>query len=47
MYIAFGHERADKLARPERRLLDSRVKLVVGEVVERGRHANQTVELAR
>ncbi len=33
MYIAFGHEKADKLVRPERSLLDARVNLVVGEVV--------------
>jgi len=32
MYIAMGGERADKLQRPERGLLDSRVNLVVGEV---------------
>ncbi len=32
MYIAMGGERAAKLARPERSLLDHRVKLVVGEV---------------
>ena len=30
MYIAFGHERASKLSRPERGLLDQRVKLVTG-----------------
>ncbi len=32
MYIAMGGERADKLQRPERGLLDSRVGLVVGEI---------------
>ncbi len=32
MYIAMGGERADKLQRPERGLLDSRVNLVVGQV---------------
>jgi sulfide:quinone oxidoreductase len=32
MYIAMGGERADRLQRPERGLLDSRVTLVVGEV---------------
>jgi len=44
MYIAFGHERADKLSRPERSLLDSRVKLVIGEVA-RVDDLAQTVEL--
>jgi sulfide:quinone oxidoreductase len=34
MYIAMGGERADKLQRPERGLLDSRIKLVVGEVAK-------------
>src|SRR5450631_2621330 len=32
MYIAMGGERAANLQRPERSLLDKRVKLVVGEV---------------
>ena len=32
MYIALGGERAEKLQRPERGLLDSRVALVVGQV---------------
>jgi sulfide:quinone oxidoreductase len=32
MYIAMGGERAEKLQRPERGLLDRRVNLVVGEV---------------
>ena len=44
MYIAFGHERADKLSRPERSLLDSRVKLIIGEVARVDDKA-QTVEL--
>jgi sulfide:quinone oxidoreductase len=34
MYIAMGGERAAKLVRPERGLLDPRVGLVVGEVVK-------------
>ncbi len=34
MYIAMGGERADRLQRPERGLLDSRVALVVGEIEE-------------
>ncbi|HET9757379.1 MAG TPA: FAD/NAD(P)-binding oxidoreductase [Candidatus Limnocylindrales bacterium] len=34
MYIAMGGERADKLERPERGLLDSRVALVIGEIEE-------------
>jgi sulfide:quinone oxidoreductase len=32
MYIAMGGERADRLQRPERSLLDARVQLVVGRV---------------
>ena len=32
MYIAMGHEQEQKLSRPERSLLDARVKLVVDEV---------------
>ena len=32
MYIAMGGERADRLQRPERGLLDKRVSLVIGEV---------------
>jgi len=32
MYIAMGGERAEKLQRPERGLLDARINLVVGEV---------------
>src|SRR5512132_836535 len=34
MYIALGGERADRLQRPERGLLDPRINLVVGEVVK-------------
>jgi sulfide:quinone oxidoreductase len=34
MYITFGGEKAERLARPERSLLDARVNLVVGEAVE-------------
>ena len=44
MYIALGGERADKLERPERGLLDARVNLVVGEVV-RIDEATKTVQL--
>ncbi len=44
MYIAMGGERAEKLVRPERSLLDSRVQLVVGEV-ERIDEQSGTVEL--
>ena len=44
MYIAMGGERADKLHRPERGLLDARVGLVVGEI-ERVDEASQTVHL--
>jgi sulfide:quinone oxidoreductase len=33
MYIAMGGERAERLQRPERSLLDARVNLVVGEAV--------------
>jgi sulfide:quinone oxidoreductase len=32
MYIAMGHERADKLVKPEKKLLDANVNLVVDEV---------------
>ncbi len=45
MYIAMGSERAERLQRPERSLLDKRVTLLVGEVVridESSRH----IELA-
>jgi len=43
MYIAMGGERAEKLQRPERGLLDSLVSLVVGEVdrVDEATHAVQ------
>jgi len=34
MYITFGGERAQRLQRPERSLLDERVELVVGEAAE-------------
>jgi sulfide:quinone oxidoreductase len=34
MYIAMGGERAEKLQRPERGLLDSRIGLVIGEVAK-------------
>jgi len=44
MYIAMGGERAEKLQRPERGLLDPRVSLVVGEV-ERVDDAEQIVSL--
>ena len=45
MYIAMGGERAEKLQRPERGLLDSRVGLVVGQV-EKVDETAQTVHLA-
>jgi sulfide:quinone oxidoreductase len=45
MYIAMGGERAEKLQRPERSLLDKRVTLIVGEVA-RVDEANRHVELA-
>jgi Uncharacterized NAD(FAD)-dependent dehydrogenases len=44
MYIAMGGERADRLQRPERGLLDPRVGLVVGEV-EKVDEPSQTVHL--
>ena len=44
MYIAMGGERADRLQRPERGLLDRRVSLVVGEV-DRVDETTQTVFL--
>ncbi len=44
MYIAMGGERADKLQRPERGLLDSRVNLVVGQV-DRVDEPSRTVQL--
>jgi sulfide:quinone oxidoreductase len=34
MYIAMGGERAERLERPERSLLDDRVELVIGEVTK-------------
>jgi len=40
MYIAMGGERAEKLQRPERGLLDSRINLVVGEVAKVDEAAN-------
>ena len=45
MYIAMGGERAEKLVRSERSLLDSRVQLVVGDAVKID-EANRTVLLA-
>ena len=45
MYIAMGGERAERLERPERGLLDPRVTLVVGEV-EKVDEATRTVHLA-
>jgi sulfide:quinone oxidoreductase len=45
MYIAMGGERAEKLQRPERGLLDAGVSLVVGEVVSVD-EAERTVHLA-
>ncbi len=44
MYIAMGGERAERLERPERGLLDKRVSLVVGEIV-RVDEAARLVEL--
>ena len=44
MYIAMGGERAERLQRPERSLLDSRIDLVVGEVAKID-EATQTVHL--
>ncbi|MET1231856.1 MAG: FAD/NAD(P)-binding oxidoreductase [Candidatus Limnocylindrales bacterium] len=44
MYIAMGGERAEKLQRPERGLLDSRVGLVIGEI-EKVDEPTQTVHL--
>jgi sulfide:quinone oxidoreductase len=44
MYIAMGGERAEKLQRPERGLLDGGVNLVVGEV-EKVDEATQSVQL--
>jgi len=45
MYIAMGHERADKLVRPERTLLDANVGLLVDDIT-RIDTAAQTVTLA-
>jgi sulfide:quinone oxidoreductase len=45
MYIAMGHERAEKLVRPEKSLLDHNIDLVVDEVT-RIDVADQSVELA-
>ncbi|HWH37039.1 MAG TPA: FAD/NAD(P)-binding oxidoreductase [Candidatus Limnocylindrales bacterium] len=45
MYIAMGGERAERLSRPERSLLDERVQLIVGEVVEIKEH-ERSVRLA-
>ena len=44
MYIAMGGERAEKLQRPERGLLDARVNLVVGQI-EKVDETTQTVHL--
>jgi sulfide:quinone oxidoreductase len=44
MYITFGNERADRLERPERSLLDDRVQLKVAEAT-RVDEASQTVQL--
>jgi sulfide:quinone oxidoreductase len=45
MYIAFGRERAAHLTRPEQSLLDTRVKVVVGEVI-RVDETERAVQLA-
>ena len=45
MYIAMGQERAEKLVRPERKLLDGNVELVV-DTIERIDPISQTVQLA-
>ncbi len=44
MYIAMGGERAERLQRPERGLLDARVALVIGEI-EKVDEPTQTVHL--
>jgi sulfide:quinone oxidoreductase len=44
MYITFGNERAEKLQRPERSLLDHRVQLVVAQAIAIDEQA-RTVEL--
>jgi sulfide:quinone oxidoreductase len=43
MYLAMGGERADHLSRPERSLLDRRVRLVVDEVV----HVDEPTRIVR
>lgn len=45
MYIAMGHQRPDELVRPERSLLDQRIRLEVGEVTSVD-EATKLVELA-
>ena len=45
MYIAMGQERAEKLVRPERKLLDGNVELIV-DTIEKIDPAGQTVQLA-
>ncbi len=44
MYIAMGGERAEKLQKPERALLDDRIKLVIG-TVDRVDEEAQTVQI--
>jgi sulfide:quinone oxidoreductase len=43
MYIAMGGERAEKLQKPERALLDKRIRLVVGTVTRVDEAASQVV----
>ncbi|MEO5918309.1 MAG: FAD/NAD(P)-binding oxidoreductase, partial [Candidatus Limnocylindrales bacterium] len=45
MYIAMGGERAEKLQKPERALLDDRIRLVIG-TVDRIDEEAQTVQIA-
>lgn len=45
MYIAMGGERAERLERPERSLLDKRVTLLVGEI-SKVDEANRRIELS-
>jgi sulfide:quinone oxidoreductase len=45
MYIAFGHERPEALSRPERKLLDARIELIVDDVV-RVDETSQVIQLA-
>src|SRR5512146_461327 len=45
MYITFGNEKEQDLSRPERSLIDARIKLVVDEVTRVDAEA-QTVTLA-